>query len=113
MGFPKNLLSRNVRTFAGASLTTNYQNVGNVTTIVGYKISLVNATTTDVIVSDGSAQDAWYLPANSTLSIGEGVSSFASQLDRQGSTAKGVQFQAKLASGAAGTGILVITVEGN
>ena len=113
MGFPTKLLSRNIRTISGASLTTSYQNVGVATTIVGYKIAFVNATTTDVQITDGSASDAWYIPAGSTLSIGEGISSYAAQLDREGSTAKGAQLQAKLPSGVAGTGILVITIEGN
>lgn len=113
MGFNSKFLSRNVRTIASSTLTTSFQNVGTVTTIVGYKISFVNATTTDVVVTDGSSQDNWYLPAGSTLSVGEGLSSYAAQADRQASTEKGIQFQAKLPSGSAGTGTLVITVIGS
>jgi len=114
MGFPSKLLSRNIRTLAGTSLTTSFQNVGVVTTIVGYKIAFVNTTTTDIQITDGSASDPWYIPANSSLSIGEGGSTYAAQLDRTGSTPKNCQFQAKLPSGSAPlSGILVITVEGN
>lgn len=113
MGFPSKLLSRNVRTIAGSTLTTSFQNVGVTTTIVGFKLAIVNATTTDVLVTDGSAGDNWFIPAGTTLSIGEGLSSFGAQKDTQASTLKGCQLQAKLNSGAAGTGTLVITVEGN
>lgn len=113
MVFQSKLLVRNIRTIAGSSLTTSFQNVGVVTTIVGYKISIVNATTTDVQVSDGSSSDNWYVPAGSTISIGEGVSNYAAQNDRQASVRQGAQLQAKLPSGAAGTGTLVITIEGN
>jgi hypothetical protein len=113
MQFSPRMLNRNIRTIAGASLTTSFQNVGAVTTIVGYKIAIVNATTTDVQITDGSAADAWYLPAGSTLSVGEGLTSPGQQSDAQASTIKGCQFQAKLPSGAAGTGTLVITIEGH
>jgi hypothetical protein len=102
-------LNRNVRTFSGASLTLAFQAVGAITTIIGYKIAIVNATTTDVIITDGTSQDNYYLPASSTLSVGEGVLIS----EGQAPVIKGSQFSARLASGVAGTGTLVITVVGS
>ena len=100
---------RNVRTFAGASLTTSPQAVGLQTTIAGYKIAIVNATTTDVTISDGSGQDNYILPANTTLNVGEGVLIS----EGQAPVRMGTQFTAALVSGVAGTGSLVITVIGS
>lgn len=113
MGFPIKYMSRNSRSIDGATLTTSYQNVGVVTTIVGYKIYISNGTSTDVQVSDSSSNDPWYVPANTVLRIDEGVSGFGAQLDRLASTRKGAQLQAKLPSGAAGTGTLAITIIGS
>lgn len=109
---PTRLLLRQVRTLGGSSLTTSFQNIGAVVTIAAYKITFVNATTTDVVISDGSTSDNYYIPAGSTLSIGEGLASGPQQEDKQASTKSQTQFQAKLPSGVAGTGIFVITVLG-
>jgi hypothetical protein len=109
MSIPGKFLRRNIRTFAGASLTTSFQNVGALINIVGYKITIVNATTTDVQISDGTSNDNYYVPASSTISIGEGVL----PSEAQAPVLENTQFQAKLPSGSAGTGILVITVVGN
>lgn len=109
---PNRLLKRQVRTIAGSSLTTSFQNVGALVTIAGYKISIVNNTTTDVNISDGTSSDAFYIPASSTLSIGEGITGGPQQLDKQASIPSQTQYQAKLVSGAAGTGTLIITVLG-
>lgn len=106
------LLRRQVRTLSGASLTTSYQAVGTVVTIAAYKISIVNATTTDVQVEDNTSNDAFYIPAGSTLSIGEGITGGPQQLEKQASVPANTIYQAKLPSGVAGTGTLVITVEG-
>ena len=106
------LLLRQVRTIDGSTLTTSYQNVGSKVTIAGYKISIVNASSTDILISDGTANDPFYIPANSTLSIGEGIAGGPQQLVRQASEPAQVQYQAKLNSGAAGTGYVVITVLG-
>jgi|GEM_PF-2628018 hypothetical protein len=106
------LLKRQVRTIAGSSLTTSNQNVGSIVTIAGYKVSIVNATTTDVNISDGTPSDAYYIPAGSTLSIGEGIPGGPQQEDKQASEPSQTQFQAKLPSGSAGTGTLIITVLG-
>lgn len=108
MASPAYLL-RNVRTFAGASMTTSFQTIGAVISIVGYKVSFVNATTTDIIINDGTTNDNYYLPASSTLSVGEGVL----PNEGQAPVLKGTQFSVKLPSGAAGTGTLAITVVGS
>lgn len=109
---PTRLLKRQVRTIDGSTLTTSYQNLGAVTTIAGYKTALVNASTADVEIIDGTTSDAYYLPASSTLSIGEGLSGSGQQEDKMASTPSNTQFQIKLPSGSAGTGFVVITVEG-
>lgn len=105
------VLNRQVRTFAGASLTNAYQNVGAVVTIPGREVAIVNATTTDVLVTDGSSSDAWYVPANSTVNASQTVAN--PQNDSALIAAAQAQYQAKLVSGAAGTGTLVITTLGN
>lgn len=106
------LMRRQVRTLAGASLTTSYQAVGLVVTIAAYKISIVNSTTTDLTVIDQTTNDAFYLPAGSSISVGEGLSGSGQPLDRMASVPSQTVYMAKLPSGVAGTGILVITVEG-
>lgn len=112
MAAPTRLLKRQVRTIAGSSLTTSYQGVGAVVTIAAYKLAIVNNTTTDVNVLDGTTNDAYYIPAGSALSIGEGLSSFGQQEDAKASVPANTTYQAKLPSGVAGTGTLVITVLG-
>lgn len=113
MSFPSNMFNRNVRTIDTSTLTTSYQNLGNALTIVGYEVAIVNPGTKDVQISDGSAADAYYIPAGSTLSIGKGNSSYGRDQDNQASFRKGAQLQVKLPSGVAGTGTLVVTVIGN
>jgi len=103
------LMSRKVRTISGATLTTSYQAVGTVVTIPAYKIAIVNATTTDVNVTDGTTNDAYYIPAGSSLSVGEG---FVQGNDAGASEPGQTVYMAKLVSGAAGTGTLIITVFG-
>ena len=112
MAGPTRLLKRQVRTIAGSSLTTSYQAVGAVVTIAAYKISIVNATTTDVNILDGTTNDAFYIPAGSTLSIGEGLTASGQQEDTKASEPANTIYNAKLVSGAAGTGTLIITVLG-
>lgn len=112
MSTPTRLLKRQVRTIDASTLTTSNQAVGNVVTIAAYKISIVNASTKDIQVTDGTTNDAFYIPAGSALSIGEGITGGPQQLDKQASVPANTIYQAKLPSGVAGTGILVITVEG-
>jgi hypothetical protein len=109
---PTRLLKRQVRTIAGSSLTTSYQAIGSVVTIAAYKLAIINATTTDVNIEDQTTNDAFYIPAGSTLSIGEGLGGFGQQEDAKASAPSQTIYTAKLVSGSAGTGILVITVEG-
>lgn len=109
---PTRLMKRQVRTFSGASLTTSNQAFGLVVTIAAYKIAFVNSTTTDVQVTDNTTNDSWYLPAGSTLSIGEGLTSSKNQFDNQAIVPSQTVYQIKLPSGVAGTGIVVMTVEG-
>jgi hypothetical protein len=106
------LMKREVRTIAGSTLTTSYQNVGNLVTIAAYKLAIVNDTSTDVYITDQTSNDPYYIPADSTLSIGEGLSSGLQQLDKSASEPSQTQYQAKLVSGSAGTGTLIITVFG-
>lgn len=106
------LLLRQVRTIAASTLTTSLQNVGAIITIAAYKITIVNTSTTDIQISDGSTSDNYYIPAGTTLSVGEGITGGPQQEEKQASTKSQTQFQIKLPSGAAGTGIVVITVLG-
>lgn len=107
------LMRRQVRTLAGTSLTTSYQAVGTVVSIAAYKISIVNTSTTDIQVLDGTTNDAFYVPASTAISIGEGLSGFGQQEDAKAIVPANTVYTAKLPSGAAGaSGIVVITVEG-
>jgi hypothetical protein len=109
MAFPSRFFKRNIRTILGSALTGTLQNVGAVTNCVGYKVTFVNATSVDIVVSDGTSDDNYYLPAGSTLSIGEGTIA----PEGQAPVRQGTQFQAEAFAGAAGTGTLVITVIGS
>lgn len=106
------ILSRQVRTFDASTASTSYQVAGNIVTIAAYKITIVNASTKDVNVSDGSTQDAYYVPAGSSISVGEGITGGPQQEDKQASSRSQTQYQVKLPSGVAGTGTIVITVLG-
>lgn len=110
MGFPVKILGRNTRTFSGASLTTSYQSMGAVTTIAAYRATILNASTTDVQVTDNTSQDAFYVPAGATVSVGD---SEISNADGSAVFAKGQQLQIKLPSGVAGTGTVIVTILGN
>lgn len=106
------LLKRQVRTLAGSSMTTSYQAVGALVTIAAYKLSIVNATTTDLNIEDGTSNDAFYIPAGSTISIGEGITGGPQQEEKMAVVPAQTTYQAKLPSGSAGSGTLIITVEG-
>lgn len=106
------LLSRQVRTFDATTATTSYQNAGNVVTIAAYKIYIVNASSKDVNVTDGSSQDAYYVPTGTSLAITEGITGGPQQEDKQASSRSMSQYQVKLPSGVAGTGTVIITVLG-
>lgn len=109
---PTRLLKRQVRTIAGSTLTTSYQAVGALVTIAAYKIAIVNATTTDVNVQDQTTNDAYYIPAGSTLTVGEGLTAYGQDEDTKASEPSQTTYMAKLVTGAAGTGTLVITIFG-
>lgn len=106
------VLSRQVRTFAGASLTTSYQNAGALVTITALKLIIDNGSTTDIQVSDGSGNDPFYVCAGHIQTFdqtirGYGLNQYASAIVKAQS-----QYQIKLPSGAAGTGNVSITVLG-
>ena len=107
------LLKRQVRTFTGTSLTTSPQNFGAIVTITGQKVALVNTSDMDVTITDGSTSDAYYIPAGSTLSVGEGVAGYG-QMQYANIISK-AQSQYKITSpgGAATKGTIVLTVVGN
>lgn len=109
---PTRLLRRQVRNIDGATLTTSYQNLGTVVTIAAYKIAIVNSSTTAVQIQDQTTNDAFYIPAGSTLAIGEGLTGSGQYEDTKATEPANTQYQIKLSSGAAGTGFVVITILG-
>lgn len=109
---PNRVMRRQVRTFAGASLTTSYQAAGAIVTIAAYKLIIANGTSTDVQVLDGTTSDAFYIPANTILNLSEGNAGGLQQEDKQATVPANTIYQVKLPSGAAGTGNLSITVIG-
>lgn len=106
------VMKRRVRTIAGSTLTTSYQNLGTLVDIAAFKIAIVNGSTTDIMISDGTANDAFYVLANSTLSVGEGLAGGLQQLDKQAIVPGNTTYQIKLPSGVAGTGNIAVTIEG-
>ena len=106
------LLNRTVLTFAGASLTTSYQNISTLVAISALELIIDNGTTTDIQVSDGSANDPFYVCAGHVQTFhqtvrGSGMQQYASVIVKAQT-----QYQVKLQSGAAGTGHLSITILG-
>jgi hypothetical protein len=107
------ILKRQVRTFAGASLTTSPQNAGAIVTIAALKLIIDNGTTTDIQVSDGSSNDPFYVCAGHVQTFnqtvrGSGMQQYASVISKAQT-----QYTVFLPSGSAGTGGLSITVLGN
>jgi hypothetical protein len=105
-------MKRQVRTFAGASLTTSYQAAGAIVTISAYKLIIINGTTTDVQIQDQTTNDVFYVPASTTLNISEGLSGSGQTEDSKAMVPANTLYMVKLPSGAAGTGTLSITVLG-
>jgi hypothetical protein len=107
------IFRRQVRFLAGSTLTLVYQNLDRPVTIPAYKISIVNATNTDINITDQTSNEPFFIPAGSTLSIGEGLSGFGQLQDTLAVAPANVQYQVKLVSGAAGTGTVIITILGH
>jgi hypothetical protein len=106
------ILLRNIREIAGSTLTTSFQNFGLPITCPAYKISIVNASTTDIQVQDETNQDAFYIIAGTSMSIAEGLSGYGQDEDTRAISPNRTQYLIKLPSGVAGTGNIVLTVLG-
>lgn len=107
------LLFREVKVFAGSSLTGMAQDFGAPTEIATYKVAFVNASNRDVLISDGTAQDDYYLPAGSTLTVGEGFDQEGKALNVQGLFSMQTQLEITGVAGTAGTGTIVATLLGD
>lgn len=106
------LLKREIKSIDGATLSLTLQNFGTKLDIAVNKVAFVNASTTQVEISDGTLQNNFILPANSALSIGEGLENIGNALNILSQFRKGTQLKIKLSSGAAGTGNVVATLLG-
>lgn len=104
------ILSRQVRTIDASTLSGTLTDVGATVTIPGRLVNIVNASTADCQVSDGSSSDSWYLPAGSTISASQTVQS--PQADSAVVAVAQTQYQAST-PGSAGIGTIVITTLGN
>jgi hypothetical protein len=108
------LLKREVKTIASSTLTGTAQNFGAITAISTYKVAFVNAGTVDVEISDGTGQNAFYLPASSTLSVGEGMAQEGKAINIQAVFSNKTQLTILSASGSGGTsGEVVATLMGD
>ncbi len=99
--------TREVKVFAGSSLSGTPQNFGSDLEIPGYRFSIINASSKNVLIADGTGQDDIYLPAGSTLSNGEGFAQEGKSLNVQASFRIGTQLTIESSDGAAGTGTIV------
>jgi len=106
------LLKREVKTIDGSTLTTSLQNFGSALQIAVNKVAIVNVSTTQIEISDGTTQNNFVIPSFTTLSIGEGFENIGNALNVLSQFRKGTQLKIKLTSGAAGTGNVIITLLG-
>ena len=72
-------LQRALRTFDAASLTGSDADVGAIIPFTVLKASIINTSNVDVLISDQSTDEDMRVPANSTLNVGEGLSSYGQQ----------------------------------
>jgi len=106
------VMLREVKVFDSASLTALAQNFGTETDIPTYKVAFVNASNRDVLIADGSGMDDFYLPAGSTLNVGEGLAQSAMNLNIKAEFPNQTQFTITGVTGVAGTGKVVATIFG-
>lgn len=106
------LMKRQVRQVLATSLSNSPQPVGAVVTITARKIAIVNSSDVDVQISDQTSNDPFYLPAGSTIAVGEGISGWGQNQYAQWVVPAQTIYQATIVTGSATTGSIVITVEG-
>lgn len=104
-------LKRALRTFDSASLTANFQNIGAVVDFAVSKAAIINTSDVDVLITDQSTDDDIRVPANSTVNVGEGISSYGQQRSTGIVFHANTQLQIKQVT-AAGTGTIVINLFG-
>ncbi len=109
---PGQVILREVKVFDGASLSDTPQDFGTPSVIAAYKVSFVNASNRDVLITDGTSQDALYLPAASTLSIGEGFCQEGKALNVQAVFRSRTQLQIAGVTGESATGTIIATILG-
>jgi len=104
-------LKRALRTFDSASLTGTPQNLGAVIDFAVSKAAIINTSDVDVLISDGSTEDDIRVPANATVNVGEGVSSYGQQRSTGIVFSANTQLQIEQVTGA-GTGDIVLNLFG-
>lgn len=63
---------RALRTFDAAAITGNFQDVGDPIPFPTMKVTFINTSGVDVLITDQSSEEDIRIPANGTMSIGEG-----------------------------------------
>lgn len=101
------LTTREVKVFSGSSLSGTPQDFGDEFEIPASKFSIINASSKDVLIADGSGQDDIYLPAGAAISNGEGYAQSGQNVQVQFSFPVGTQLTIESSDGAAGTGTIV------
>jgi len=96
--------------FDSASLTGSFQNLGTVIDFPVLKVAIMNASDVACLITDGSSEDDFEIPANGTVNIGEG------EISGTGTGTKFVfdkstQLQVKQKT-AAGTGNIIVMAFG-
>lgn len=105
------VLNRALRTFDAASLTASFQDVGAVVEFPVSKGALINTSDVDMLLTDGSTRDDIRIPANGTVNVGEGLSSYGQQSSTDVLFCANVQLQVKQVT-ASGTGNLILNLFG-
>lgn len=104
-------LRRALRTFDTSTLTGSFQDMGSSIPFPVSKAALINPSDVDVLITDMSTEEDIRVPANSTVNIGEGISSYGQMASTGIVFTANTQLQVKQVTGA-GTGTLVFNLFG-
>ena len=102
-------MRRALRTFNAASLTANYQAVGDVVPFAVWQIAFINPSAVDFLLTDLSNEEDLRIPANGTLNV-SGIN-LESSNEPKFIFAANTILQIKQAT-AAGTGTIIINLFG-
>ena len=107
------ILERQVFVFAASSLSGSAQDFGVPLTFPAKKWAIINASTMDVEIDDGTGEDSIYMVAGATLAVGEGEANEGKAINIQSSFRIGTQFTITGVLGTPGTGTITLYLFGD